>query len=236
MVSETQDKSAAGNQPEAAAADPINAQEAPFKPVIAAKAAKRANASVIGMVIALLVCVLAFLPIVLMNPAPKGEGFRPAIDVASIAKNAEGVAGFTPVTPDTGDTFRPNYARWESGSGTGVPTWEVGFLTPKEAFIGLTQTNKANPTWTLQQTGNLPVTGTRNAGGQDWELRDSGKEKRSMVLEYKGTTIILSGTASLEEFAKLADAVVKSADQGTATASSSAQSSATVSQPATPAP
>ncbi|MFJ4285886.1 DUF4245 domain-containing protein [Paenarthrobacter nicotinovorans] len=235
-MSETQDKSAAGNQPEAAAADPINAQEGPFKPVIAAKAAKRANASVIGMVIALLVCVLAFLPIVLMNPAPKGEGFRPAIDVASIAKNAEGVAGFTPVTPDTGDTFRPNYARWESGSGTGVPTWEVGFLTPKEAFIGLTQTNKANPTWTLQQTGNLPVTGTRNAGGQDWELRDSGKEKRSMVLEYKGTTIILSGTASLEEFAKLADAVVKSADQATPTASSSAQSSATVSQPATPAP
>ncbi|MFC8040388.1 DUF4245 domain-containing protein [Paenarthrobacter sp. NPDC057355] len=235
-MSETQDKPATGQQPEAAVADPINAQEAPFKPVIAAKAAKRANASVIGMVIALLVCVLAFLPIVLMNPAPKGEGFRPAIDVASIAKNAEGVAGFTPVTPDTGDTFHPNYARWESGSGTGVPTWEVGFLTPKEGFIGLTQTNKANPTWTLQQTGNLPVTGTRNAGGQDWELRDSGKEKRSMVLEYKGTTIILSGTASLEEFATLAAAVVKSADKATAAASPSAQSSATVSQPATPAP
>lgn len=223
-VSETQDKPAAGNQPDVAAAAPTSAPDAPFKPVIAAKAAKRANASVIGMVIALLVCVLAFLPIVLMNPAPKGDGFRPPIDVSSIARNAEGVAGFTPVTPDTGDTFTPNYARWESGSGTGVPTWEVGFLTPKEAFIGLTQTNKANPTWVLQQTGNLPVTGTRNAGGQEWELRDSGKEKRSMVLEYKGTTIILSGTASLEEFATLATAVVKSADQGTAPASPAAPS------------
>ncbi len=215
-VSETQDKPAAENQSDAAPATETDAQaipDAPYKPVIAAKAAKRANASVIGMVIALLVCVLAFLPIVLMNPAPKGEGFRPDIDVTAIARNATGVAGFTPVTPDTGDTFKPNYARWESGSGSGVPTWEIGFLTPKEGFIGLTQTNKANPTWVLQQTENLPVTGTRNAGGQDWELRDSGKEKRSMVLDYRGTTLILSGTASLDEFATLAAAVVKSADQ-----------------------
>jgi len=219
VVSETQDKPAADNPSNAAEANHTHDQaapDAPYKPVIAAKAAKRANASVIGMVIALLVCVLAFLPIVLMNPAPKGEGFRPPVDVASIAKNATDVAGFTPVTPDTGDTFTPNYARWESGTGSGVPTWEVGYLTPKEAFIGLTQTKQANPTWILQQTGNLPVTGTRNAGGQDWELRDSGKDKRSMVLEYRGTTLILSGTASLDEFATLAAAVVKSADQAPA--------------------
>ncbi|OFI37843.1 hypothetical protein BIU82_07915 [Arthrobacter sp. SW1] len=182
------------------------------KPVIAAKAAKRANASVIGMVIALLVCVLAFLPIVLMNPTPKSDGYRPDIDVAAIAANAKDVAGFTPVAPDTGETFRPNYARWESGTGSGVPTWELGFLTPKESFVGLVQTRKANPTWLLQQTGNAPVTGKRNAGGKDWELRDSGKGNRSMVLEYKGTTIILSGPASLDEMSTLAAAVVKSAD------------------------
>jgi len=233
-VSETQDKPVAENPSEASGADPNNGQaapDAPFKPVIAAKAAKRANASVIGMVIALLVCVLAFLPIVLMNPAPKGEGFRPTIDVAAIAGNATGVAGFTPVTPDTADTFKPNYARWESGTGSGVPAWEIGFLTPKEKFIGLTQTSQANPTWIAQQTENLPVTGTRNAGGQEWELRDSGKEKRSMILQYRGTTLILSGTANLDEFATLAAAVVKSAEQAPpatvpATATSSAQPSA----------
>ncbi|MDR6985865.1 hypothetical protein J2Y66_000328 [Paenarthrobacter nitroguajacolicus] len=231
-MSETQDKSPADSQPDAAPAHPTDAPvipDAPYKPVIAAKAAKRANASVIGMVIALLLCVLAFLPIVLMNPAPKSEGFRPNVDVSAIARNAAGVAGFTPATPDTGAAFRPNYARWESGTGSGVPTWEVGFLTPKEAFIGLTQTAQANPTWVLQQTDNLPVTGTRNAGGQDWELRDSGKEKRSMVLEYRGTTIILSGTASLDEFATLAAAVVKSVEQAplpSAPATPSAQPSA----------
>jgi hypothetical protein len=214
-VSETQDKSTP-TTPEACHGSSPAMAAPPVKPVIPAAAAKRANASVIGMIVALVVSIAAFLPIVLMNPAPKGEGFRPPVDVASIARNATDVAGFTPVTPDTGDTFTPNYARWESGTGSGVPTWEVGYLTPKEAFIGLTQTKQANPTWILQQTGNLPVTGTRNAGGQDWELRDSGKDKRSMVLEYRGTTLILSGTASLDEFATLAAAVVKSADQAPA--------------------
>nr|WP_115789717.1 DUF4245 domain-containing protein [Arthrobacter silvisoli] len=211
-MSEKQDTPVAESVPDVKATATQVPDQPAVKPVIAAKAAKRANASVIGMVIALLVCVLAFLPIVLMNPTPKSDGYRPDINVAAIAANARDVAGFTPVAPDAGDTFRPNYARWESGSGSGVPTWEIGFLTPKESFIGLVQTSKANPTWLLQQTKNAPVTGKRNAGGRDWELRDAGKGNRSMVLEYKGTTIILSGPASLDEMSTLAAAVVKSAD------------------------
>ncbi len=211
-MSEKQDTPVAESVRDEKATGPQDPGQSAVKPVIAAKAAKRANASVIGMVIALLVCVLAFLPIVLMNPTPKSDGYRPDIDVAAIAANAKDVAGFTPVAPDPGDTFRPNYARWESGSGSGVPTWEVGFLTPKESFVGLVQTRKANPTWLLQQTNNAPVTGKRNAGGHDWELRDAGKGNRSMVLQYKGTTIILSGPASLDEMSALAAAVVKSAD------------------------
>lgn len=211
---------------------------APAKPVLNAKAAKRANASVIGMVVALLVCVLAFLPIVLMNPAPKSSGYRPNVDVSAIAANAADVAGFTPAAPDTGETFSPNYARWESGSGSGVPTWEVGYLTPKQAFIGLTQTKQANPTWLLQKTSNAPVTGTRSAGGRDWELRDNGKGTRSMVLAYRGTTVILAGTAELDEFSVLAAAVVKSMDGTPAagTVSPPSAPAATVSPTTVPAP
>lgn len=210
-VNETQDKSAPDTPAAGHGSTPDPAAQ-PIKPVIPAAAAKRANASVIGMIIALVVSIAAFLPIVLMNPAPKSDGFRPNIDVSAVAGNAADVAGFTPVTPDTGDTFSPNYARWEAGTGTGVPTWEVGYLTPKEAFIGLVQTRKANPTWLLQQTKNAPVTGTRQAGGQEWELRDTGRGEKSMVLNHRGTTVVLSGEAPLDEFAVLAAAVVKSLD------------------------
>jgi hypothetical protein len=179
-------------------------------PVIPAAAAKRANASVIGMIIALVVSIAAFLPVILMNPLPKSDGHRPDIDVAAIAGRAADVAGFTPAAPDTGGAFRANYARWEAGTSSGVPTWEVGYLTPKGSFIGMVQTIKANPTWLLQETRNAPVTGSRSAGGQEWELRDTGKGEKSMVLEYGGTTVILTGAAQLEEFGTLAGAVVKS--------------------------
>lgn len=184
--------------------------QTPVKPVIPAAAAKRANASVIGMMIALAVSIAAFLPIVLMNPAPKADGFRPDINVSAVAQNAADVAGFTPVAPNPGDTYRPNYARWESGTESGVPTWEIGYVTPKEAFIGLAQTAQANPTWLVQQVENAPVTGKRNAGGLDWELRDSGKGKKSMVLVHRGTTVVLTGAAQLDEFSVLAAAVVQS--------------------------
>jgi len=212
-VSELQDTSPAapgspaGSTPAAA---PDASGEPPVKPVIAAAAAKRANASVMGMIIALVVSIAAFLPIVLMNPAPKSDGYRPNINVSAVAQNAAGVAGFTPVAANTGDTFHANYARWESGAGSGVPAWEVGYLTPKESFIGLVQTRQANPTWLLQQTKSAPVTGTRNAGGRDWELHDAGKGEKSMVLAERGTTVILSGSATLDEFSTLATAVVKS--------------------------
>jgi hypothetical protein len=105
-----------------------------------------------------------------------------------------------------------------------VPTWEVGYLTPKEAFIGLVQTRKANPTWLLQQSKNAPVTGTREAGGQEWELRDTGKGERSMVLNHRGTTVVLIGDAELDEFATLATAVVKSMDSNPAVTISPSES------------
>ncbi|MET1022093.1 MAG: DUF4245 domain-containing protein [Arthrobacter sp.] len=186
------------------------AGQPPAKPVLTAGAAKRANASVIGMIIALVLSIAAFLPIVLMNPSPKSDGYRPDIDVSTVARNAADVAGFTPVSPETGETFHANYARWESGAVSGVPTWEVGFLTPKGSFVGLVQTRQANPTWLLQEVKSAPVTGTRAAGGRNWELRDSGKGEKSMVLvDGGGTTVILTGSAQLDEFAVLAAAVVK---------------------------
>ncbi|GAA5196624.1 hypothetical protein GCM10023346_29560 [Arthrobacter gyeryongensis] len=239
-MSETQDKAIAAapsGSEGAGAAGAGDAGQPAVKPVIAAKAAKRANASVIGMLIALLLCVLAFLPIVLMNPAPKSNGYKPNVDVAATAANAKDVAGFTPVAPDTGDTFSPNYARWVSGAGDGVPTWEVGYVTPKQAFIGIVQTRKANPTWIFQQAGSAPVTGTRSAGGHDWELHDTAKGNRSMVLNYRGTTIILSGSAGLDEFSTLAAAVVKAMDAApVASADASTKPGDTVSQPATSKP
>lgn len=198
------------------------------------------------MFIALAISIAVFLPIVLLNPGPKSDGYRPNIDVAAVSRNATDVAGFTPAVPDTGGAYRANYARWESGTTSGVPTWEVGYLTPNESFIGLVQTRQPNPTWLLQQTRNAGVTGTRSAGGADWELRDTSKGQKSMVLVRAGTTVVLSGAAKLDEFSVLAAAVVQAIDSSAAstpaapaapnTPAATDAADATISAPAAPSP
>ena len=175
-------------------------------PVLTTKQAKRANATVIGMLIATgLTLALCLVP-VLLNPAPKMQVRD--VDVAAAANQAAGDAGYSPLAPELPEGWSANYARWNSGGNDGVPNWEVGYLTPDTEFIELTQTTAANPTWIYQSTGNSSVAGERPAGGVTWELRDSSNGEAAMVAEVEGQTIVLSGSADLSEFDVLAGLVV----------------------------
>ena len=180
--------------------------------MIPAAAAKRANASVIGMVLALLVSLAVVIPIVLLNAQPKAGSLRPPVDVAGTAAQAKDAAGFTPVAAQLPAGWGTNYARWNSAGADGVPFWEVGYVTPSQQFISLTQTAKANPTWLSQRTSDAPVTGDRPVGTADWELRDKPGADKSLILNYKGTTLVLTGSADLKEFDVLAAAAVRSVD------------------------
>lgn len=186
----------------------------PVKPVIPAAAAKRANASVIGMVISVAVTIAVLLPVVLLNAVPKADTLRAPVDVAAVAGQARETAGFVPAAPSLPPGWSANYARWSEGSSDGVPNWEVGYATATTQFISLTQTKKANPTWLSQRTSLAPVTGIRTAGGHDWELRDKPGADKSLILNYRGTTVVLSGSADLKEFDVLAAAVIASVDAG----------------------
>ena len=176
----------------------------PVKPVIAAGAAKRANASVIGMLLAMLSTVAIVLTIVWLNPQQKAENYRTHIDVAAVSAHASETAGFTPVAPVLPEGWSANYARWNPAAADGVSFWDVGYVTASNTFIALRQSGTANPTWTATQTGNAPVTGTRTVDGNSWELRDKPKGERSLILSTGGTTIVLTGEADFKDFDVLA--------------------------------
>ena len=182
-------------------------QETPVTPVLTGKQAKRANATVIGMLIATGITLLLVLVPVLLNPAPKP--FIKDVDVQQVAVQAAGDAGYAPLAPELPDGWTSNYARWEATNSSGVPLWEVGYLTPNTEFIRLSQTNAGNPTWIAQVSGDSMAAGERTAGGKTWELRDSAEGEASMVLEHEGITVVLTGEADLAEFDVLADAVVR---------------------------
>lgn len=176
----------------------------PVKPVIAAGAAKRANASVIGMLLAMFSTVAIVLTIVWLNPEPKADAYRQDIDVAAVAGHAADTAGFVPVTPALPDGWSANYARWNPPGADGVSFWDVGYVTNNDTFIALRQSITANPTWTANLANDAPVTGTRTIDGRDWELRDKPKGDRSLVLTSGNTTIVLTGAADFKDFDILA--------------------------------
>jgi hypothetical protein len=185
--------------------------ELPAKPVLTAKQANRAKAPVVGMLLAVGLTLAVLLPVMFLNPGSKPEVYKRNIDVPGVALQAESTAGYLPLAVNLPDGWTSNYARWNTGGTAQVPAWEVGYLTPGQQYIGLVQTDKANPTWIGQATENAPVTGDRKAGA-NWELRDAGEGQRSLVLTRDGFTVILSGTAELDEFDVLATAVVKALD------------------------
>lgn len=181
-------------------------QKAPVKPVITAGAAKRANASIIGMLLALLSTIAIVMTIVWLNPQQKADAYRQPIDVAAVSKNAAEVAGFTPAAPVLPSGWYANYARWNSAGNDGVAFWDVGFVTSADTFIAVKQSITANPTWISSQTQDAPVTGTRNIDGRTWELRDKPEGDRSLVLKSGAMVIILTGQADFKEFDLLAAA------------------------------
>ena len=181
-------------------------QETPVTPVLTKKQAQKANATVIGMLIATGITLLLVLVPVLLNPAPK---MTPRdVDVQATASQAAGDAGYAPLAPDLPEGWTANYARWEAAGSAGVPVWTVGYVTPNTSFISLSETDAGNPTWIAQTSGDGVVAGERTAGGKTWELRDSADGKASMVLELNGLTVVLTGEADLSEFDVLAEAVV----------------------------
>lgn len=187
-----------------------------FKPVIAPGAAKRANASIMGMLLAVFSTVAIVLTIVWLNPEPKPGAYRQNIDVAQSAQYAADTAGFTPVAPMP-EGWSANYARWNPPGSDGVSYWDVGYVTANNTFIALRQSITANPTWTAEQAQNAPVTGVRTIDGRDWELRDKSKGDRSLVLANEGNTIVLTGAAVFADFDLLAAGALAQLDAASAT-------------------
>jgi len=189
----------------------VSEQPQPDEPVVTptltAKQAKRANATVVGMLIATGITLAIVLLPVLLNPYEKPQVRD--VDVQAIASEAAPDAGYDPLAPDLPEGWTSNYARWDSGINSGVPTWEVGYLTPDWDFIRLTETASANPTWISQTTDDSVVSGERTTGGTTWQLRDGADGEAHLVAEVNGMTVILSSEADLATVDVLAEAVLQ---------------------------
>jgi hypothetical protein len=152
--------------------------------------------------------IVVFLVIVVVRPNP-----TPAepIDYATLAAEAQAGIAEPLIVPALPDTWSANSARVEVRSK--VTTWYVGFITPGAEFIAFNQGIDANPSWTSTVLGDAQQTSTETIDGIEWAVydrRDSenpGNFAYSLATDLEGSSIVIHGTASPEEFDLMAASI-----------------------------
>ncbi|GAA4110865.1 DUF4245 domain-containing protein [Enteractinococcus coprophilus] len=169
-------------------------------------------------VLVTLAIVLAFMA---LNPRSNNE-FDPGVDVAAAQSEVANVAAFTPVKMDVPDTWRANYARWNSGSLDEVPAWNVGYLTEADEFFGVSQTANATNGWIrdkIKPAGESTTISVANHDVERWVGRDEhiylvaefdqpvtpNEDRPADAIEPTDTmTLIISGSMDEETLQQLA--------------------------------
>ena len=175
------------------------------------RAARRANQTTFNLVIALIASlgIVVLLVAVVVRP----DLTRPSVDYREVGAGAQGSLAEPILVPDLPDGWSANRAEIFADPADGVPRWDVGFLTPEGDYIRLVQGIDANPSWLADQVKSARAGGVENFGGLSWDsydrrdVADPGNVEFALVTTADTSTIVLSGTASDEEFAVLAKAV-----------------------------
>jgi len=151
--------------------------------------------------------------IVLMVPRSDTPLDR-SVDVTGIAEQVQAVRDEPIAVPELPDAWRANAAELRTDKTDGVTAWYAGYLTPTDEYLGLYQGFEANPTWVSNLLARTLATGTVNIDGVDWTIYDNrksdadvGNARYALTTESGGSTFVLLGTATPEEFATFATAI-----------------------------
>lgn len=176
--------------------------------------AKRANQTLKGMIISVLLTVAVVVPIIALNPGSTENTYRPDIDVPLVAGQAAQTADFTPVAPAMPEGWYANFARWNAGTADRIDYWETGYVTTDNGFVWLRQSADATPGWVAKLTEEAPVTGDHAVEGTTWELRERGG-MRTILLDAGTSTVLLSSDSGWGDLDSAARAVMNTLDAET---------------------
>lgn len=178
----------------------------------------RANQTLFNLVIATVASlgVVLFLVLVVVRPTTE---VPVTADYQSIATDAQVDASEPLMAPTLPADWYANSARL--GTKSSVQTWHIGFVTPttpSAQFIALEQGINANDTWMSIVTDGALATDTAMIDGIDWTIYDrrsspnTGNYAYSMSAQIVGSTVVLHGTATDQEFTLLAAAIAAEAE------------------------
>lgn len=173
----------------------------------------RARQTVNNLVFSLLATVGVVALIVLLVPRSDSPIDR-SVDWRSITAEAQQTREETLVNPELPDGWSSNYAEIRSTGTGGVTSWNVGFLTPTNEFIGVIQGFDADPTWLAVQLNRSVASSVTTIGGIEWTVYDNreapdgfGNVLYALTTEAGSSTVAVFGTGTAEEISTVAEAI-----------------------------
>lgn len=138
----------------------------------------------------------------------KGDGVRvvPYAVEASTAKRAAPYPVLSPEgLPGTWRATSVSYRAAALGEGKGN-AWHLGFVTPSGQYAAVEQSDLPREAMVSDKVAGARPDGTSEVAGRAWD-RLQGDKNRALAVQNGGATTLLTGTASYEELAELAQAL-----------------------------
>ena len=181
-----------------------------------AAAKRRARQTVINLLLSLAATLGIVLVTVLVVPRDDSNRIEP-VDYIQIASQVQKNTELYLVSPKLPDGWWSNSARFTANPADGVSTWYLGFVGPKNQYIGVTEAQNPNPTWLVQQLEGAKKTGKFSVGYRDWDIYESPQAHSPrktkdyvMVMNFtkdEKIAVLLYGTASVDELAYFATTI-----------------------------
>lgn len=155
-------------------------------------------------VLAVLVLVLAWWSLT-FNPQ---EDQRRPPEVTQSAAHAVEQAGWPVWVPEPGEGWKPTVVWFDPIEE--VRTWHISYTSPEGEYVALHQAADVTPEWLgevlkgAEEVGEVTLEGPGGAGSwQEWAGEERSNAERGYLLGPEatgGTTVVLHGTASQQEF------------------------------------
>ncbi|MEY4328145.1 MAG: hypothetical protein RIR71_815 [Actinomycetota bacterium] len=171
-------------------------------------AERRAKQTVRNLIYSMLVTLSLTVVIVLLVPRDDTNRIQP-VDYVGITQTVQASVDQTLIAPKLETDWWVNAARVEKD--LGVETWYVGYITPDDQYIGLTQAFESNPSWLANKLQGNWLDVTVEIEGRTWEIWPTllpsvpkGTKEYAMVHSFGEQAVVIYGTASEADFLKLA--------------------------------
>ncbi len=137
---------------------------------------------------------VAFLFAVVWRPAPEAVKVVDPLPMLQVAREQADYPVLAPVGLD--EQWRATSARFEQGESSS--TWFLGYVTPEDQFIAVTQTDSSAGDFIAEQTAQGRPDGEREIAGRAWMQYTNGTDQSLVLTGPSGTTVV-TGTVDYDE-------------------------------------